>query len=82
MDEHEARPLRDITRPEWILWNWIEMPMIFGETEQMYWRGKMRDPSETRAAALDFDCFLDAAKAYKALQKIRDEEPYHGEGTA
>jgi hypothetical protein len=57
--------LIDITRPEWIFYNWIEVT-AYGDSESLYIKGTMRNPAGCEQAAKDWDIW---AKAYRYVSQ-------------
>ena len=63
MDNHHVKKMCDISRAEWVLWEWIFAPSMDGA--DVYIRGNWRDPSDARGAGLDWDTWR---KAYDELE--------------
>jgi hypothetical protein len=57
----DARRMSDITRPEWITYEWIDRT-LHGDSERMLLQGHMRTPEEGAKAADDWDKWIDAAQ--------------------
>jgi len=53
----EGKPLSQITRSEWIAFNWIEIALTMGDgrTERMFDAITMRTPAEALQAADEWD---------------------------
>lgn len=49
-----VRPLREITRDEWVVWHWENVQQM-GEVEPVYLRGRMRTIDEAYQAGIEFD---------------------------
>ncbi len=46
--------LSDITRSEWVVWNWEEVTCL-GDEDRVFQMGYKRTPDEARQAADDWD---------------------------
>jgi hypothetical protein len=47
--------LSQITRNEWIKYQWIETPSSFGDEERLFLRGALRTPDEAYQAMEEWD---------------------------
>ena len=67
------KKLSDITRKDWILWQWFEVDGVFGETDRMFVRGLQRNPTEALRASQEWD-FLESVKGEDEIERECDDE--------
>lgn len=61
MCENIIKPVRDITRDEWITYRWIDITSM-GDKDRMLLMGFMRTPEEGKHASLEWDIWIDSVK--------------------
>ena len=49
------KPLAEITRDEWVSFNWGEVPASFGDGDRIFEANQRRSPDEACQAAMDWD---------------------------
>ena len=49
------KPLSDITREQWIAFDWVEVPASFDTVERVFEADQRRTPNEACQAAMDWD---------------------------
>jgi hypothetical protein len=70
--ENIEKTLSEITRKEWILYQWIEATQ-FGDTERYFLRGQERTPDEALNAAQEWD-FLESVKNEDEQETTENKE--------
>jgi hypothetical protein len=58
------KKLSEISRKDWIVWQWAETEMYFGDTERTFIRGQKRTPTEA----------LQAAEEWEFLKSVEGED--------
>ncbi len=66
--EQIEKKLSEITRKEWIVYQWQEAPNSFGDEERIFLRGFKRTPDEARQAMEDWDATAEERDS------VKDEE--------
>lgn len=64
MKAEERKPLSQITRAEWITYQWLDAT-AFGDRERMLLRGLERTPDEAAQAARNWDAVIDIIRHEK-----------------
>lgn len=59
-----GKNLSEITRKEWIMFEWREVPTDFEEPERVFVKGQARTPSEA----------MQAAEEWELLQSVKNGE--------
>lgn len=68
MMEQIEKKLSEITRKEWIAWQWQEVSTSFGDEGRVFARGDKKAPDEARQAMEDWD------STEEERESVRDEK--------
>ena len=62
------KKLSDITRSEWVAFDWVEIDQSFDDNDRVFMAETRRTPNEAAQAALDWDSTIDEREATKDIE--------------
>ena len=62
------KKLSEITRNEWIAFNWVEAPAPLGSNERIFVADSRRSPDEAAQAAIDWDSTAVEREQFKDVE--------------
>ena len=64
------RKFTEISRDEWIAYQWLDVSVIGSDYERRYVRGLDRDPVDASQAAKDYDCLFIARQTLDFIKRF------------
>ena len=62
------KKLSDITRSEWVAFDWVEIDQSFDDNDRVFMAETRRTPNEAAQAVLDWDSTIDEREATKDIE--------------